>query len=190
MAMMPVTAPMTAAEYLARPDETRRTELIGGVIVVDEPLRLHQRAVLEIIVALHAWTAQEPGRGDVSIPLDVAIDDRNVYAPDVLWYAEGRIPPLRAGRPYAVPDLAVEVRSPSTWHYDAGVKRVGYERAGLGELWLVDTTNDLVLAFRRSTQDAPEFDVTLELRRGDTLGSPQLPGFALALDELFGSDEI
>jgi Uma2 family endonuclease len=160
------------------------------VVVVDEPLRLHQRAVLEIAIALHAWTAKQAGRGEVSIPLDVAIDDHNVYAPDVLWYAEGKVPPLRSGRPYAVPDLAVEVRSPSTRGYDIGAKRAGYERAGLSELWLVDTADDVVHVLRRSSRGAPTFDVAVELTRGDTLGSPSLPGFELALDGLFGSDEI
>jgi hypothetical protein len=54
----------------------------------------------------------------------------------VPWYAEGNVPPLRSSRPYAVPDLAVE------------------------------------------------------LARGDTLESPLLSGFELALDGLFGTDEI
>ena len=34
--------------------------------------------------------------------------------------------------------------------------------------------------------DATQFDVALELTREDTLTSPLLPGFALALDALFG----
>jgi Uma2 family endonuclease len=181
---------MTAAEYLANPDETRRTNLVEGVVVVNEPRRLHQRIVLEIVVALRTWATDTPGRGEVSMPLDVAIDERNVYAPDVLWYSEGRVPPLHADRPYAVPDLAVEVRSPSTWRHDIGAKKAGYERAGLAELWLVDTAADVVLAFRRSAPAAGTFDVALELGRGESLSSPLLPGVALALDGLFGSDEL
>jgi Uma2 family endonuclease len=184
------TMSMTAAEYLANPDETRRTDLVEGVVVVNEPRRLHQRVVLEIVVALRAWTTGAPGRGEVSMPLDVAIDERNVYAPDVLWYAEGRVPPLHADRPYAVPDLAVEVRSASTWRHDIGDKKAGYERAGLAELWLVDTAADVVLGFRRSALGAGTFDIALEWAHGDTLTSPLLPGFVLALDGLFGSDEL
>ena len=44
-----------------------------------------------------------------------------------------------------MPDIAVEVRSPSTWRYDIGAKKSGYERRGLPELWLVDTRADEVL---------------------------------------------
>ena len=54
------------------------------------------------------------------------------------------------------------------------------------ELWLVDTEADEVFVFRRSTPRGAEFDVLLQLARGEELTSPQLPAFALALDELFG----
>ncbi len=87
--------------------------------------------------------------------------------------------------PYSLPDIAVEIRSPSTWRYDVGAKKTAYERHGLPELWLVDTAADEVLVFRRSAPDAPAFDVAEELSHGDTLTSPLLPGFALELDELF-----
>ena len=49
-----------------------------------------------------------------------------------------------------MPDLAVEVRSPSTWRYDVGAKKDGYERHGLPELWLVDTEARSVLVYRRA----------------------------------------
>lgn len=53
-----------------------------------------------------------------------------------------------------VPDLAVEVRSPSTWRYDTTVKFRLYEVAGVGEVWLVDTASKSVLVSRRSKQRA------------------------------------
>ena len=76
-------------------------------------------------------------------------------------------------------------RSPSTWRYDIGARKSAYERAGLRELWLVDTAADEVLVFRRSSREAATFDVSLELALDDDLSSPLLPGFALALRTLF-----
>jgi len=84
-----------------------------------------------------------------------------------------------------MPDLAVEVRSPSTWRYDIGLKKGAYERHGLPELWLVDTDADAVLVFRRSEPTAPTFDVSLELAREDDLRSPLLSGFVLPVAALF-----
>jgi len=81
--------------------------------------------------------------------------------------------------------LPWRVRSPSTWRYDIGAKKAAYECHGLPELWLVDTAAEVVLVFRRSAQDARAFDQALELDRDGRLASPLLPGFQLAVTELF-----
>jgi hypothetical protein len=48
------------------------------------------------------------------------------------------------------------------------------------------TAADEVLVYRRSHPDAADFDIALELGRGDALTSPQLPGFPIALRALLG----
>ena len=184
MKAMTVAQRMTAQEYLAW-EGPRGTNLVEGEVVMPQPRNLHQHVLWEIAFLLGAWTREEPGRGKVSLPLDVGLDERNVYAPDVLWFRPGRAPGRDDPPPYPVPDLAVEVRSPSTWHFDIGPKKARYERHGLPELWLVDTAADGVLVFRRSAPGATTFDVAEELARGETLTSPLLPGFALPLCELF-----
>jgi Uma2 family endonuclease len=185
MDAMAVAQRMTAQEYLAIPFDEVRTQLVEGEVVLNESIRLHQVVLWDIARALDTWVLAAPGRGGTSLPIDVLIDERNVFGPDLLWYADGRVPGRRDQRPYPVPDLAVEVRSPSTWRYDIGAKKSAYERNGLPELWLVDTSADEVLVFRRSAPACPSFDVALELGRRDTLASPLLPGFALRLDGLF-----
>jgi Uma2 family endonuclease len=70
---------------------------------------------------------------------------------------------------------------------DIGAKKRNYERHGVAELWLVDTAADVVLVFRRSTAKTPTFDVSEELDAAATLTSPLLPGFALAVAEIFGA---
>ena len=188
MAMVPVAERMTAQEYLAQPvrEDRRRVNLVEGEVIVNEPRWFHERHQENILFALSAWSRARPGRGRAALPLDIGLDERNVFAPDVIWYAEGRTPALHDDPPYPVPDIAVEVRSPSTWRYDIGAKKSGYEREGLRELWLVDTAADEVLVFKRSSVDAPSFDVALQLGSGDALASPLLPGFAFAVSELFG----
>jgi Uma2 family endonuclease len=186
-AMTQVAQRMTADEYLAAPFDERRTQLVEGEVIVQEPRPLHQFVLTDLVGALITWATSKPGRGRVTLPLDVKLDERNVFGPDLLWYAEGRAPERHAGRPSPIPNLAVEVRSPSTWRYDIGAKKSAYERGGLAELWLIDTAASVVLVFRRSATSAPTFDVTLEVGVGDELTSPQLPGFALALSSLFAA---
>ena len=188
MTAMPVVERMTAEEFLARTfeDEHRWDELVGGEVIMDPPKLPHQLICAELLHTLMLWTHAETGRGLASMPLAIRTGPHDVYQPDIVWYREDRRPARADNPPYPVPDLAIEVRSPSTWRYDIGAKKSGYERVGLPELWLVDSAADVVLVFRRSEPDAPDFDVALEFARGDALTSPRLPGFALAIDALFG----
>lgn len=96
---------MTADEYLAREFEGRRSQLVEGEVVVQEPLALHQLVVMDLFRALDAWVCEKGGRGAVSIPLDVRLDEYNVVGPDLMWYAEGRAPGRQDERPYPVPDM-------------------------------------------------------------------------------------
>ena len=182
------TAHMSADEFLAIGEDPngRRWQLIDGELVMNEPSWMHNDSQGTIYFALGSWVRAAQERGRVGFPLDVRMDDRNVYAPDVVWYRDGRQPTRADPPPYPVPDLVVEIRSPSTWRYDIGAKKASYERHGAAELWLVDTAADVVLVYRRSEPNAPHFDVSLELTADDTLTSPLLPGFALAVGAIFG----
>lgn len=177
---------LTADEFLALPpDEYRFAQLIDGEIVVTEALLRHQRITVFIARRLMEWTEADPGRGEAGIPVDVVLDERNVFAPDVWWVSEEHRLGRDAPRFYGPPDLAVEVRSPSTWRYDTGAKKETYERLGLPELWLVDSKTEVVAVHRRSSSGVETFDETLELGHGETLTSSLLPGFSLSIDALF-----
>ncbi|CAN5563770.1 Uma2 family endonuclease [soil metagenome] len=183
--MSAVATRMTAEQYLAVDyGDDRWRELIGGVVVVNEPLPIHALFQLRLLRAIDSWVEAASGRGLVLPPADVVMTEHDVYAPDLLWLSESKVPDSLERRLEGIPDLAVEIRSPSTWRYDVGRKRSVYEERGLGELWLVDGTSRTVLVFRRGTSSLC-FDIALELSTAQSLGSPQLPGFTLALSELF-----
>lgn len=176
---------LTADEYLALPLEERHTQLIDGEIVVSDPRFRHQRILTELVRLLANWLVDHPGLGEAGVGCNWRLDDRNVFVPDVWFLREEHRPegdPLAADGP---PDLAVEVRSPTTWRYDVGRKKLAYERLGLAELWLVDTESNTVLVFRRSTAKAAEFDVALEVAAGEQLTTPLLPGLVIDVAALF-----
>lgn len=114
---MAVAQRMTTDEFLATyTEETpgRTIQLIAGEVVVNQPKAPHQRALVELLFALKTWATAEGGGGEVILPLAVRVDDENLYAPDLLWYAKDRVGALEESGPYPMPDLAVEVRSPSS----------------------------------------------------------------------------
>lgn len=177
---------MSAAEYLATPeDRPQRTELINGTIVVSEPKLPHQRTQGRLYYFMQRWIDDGAGRGEVWLPADITIDDLNVFAPDVWWVSEARAPGPDAQLMDALPDLVVEIRSPSTWARDLAVKLPAYEAVGVPEAWYVDTEAHTVLVFRRSGSGSATFDVTTELGTDEALTSPMLVGFELGVGAIF-----
>ena len=183
--MEAATDHITAEEYFELSREGDRTQLIDGVLVVNQPRFLHGVVHARILGALVGWTDGAPGRGMAATPIDVTMSEHDVYGPDVVWYREERVPADWEAEHQAMPDLVVEVRSPGTWRFDTGRKREMYERGGMPELWLVDTREEAVIVHRRSQPQAAEFDIALELGGSEVLRSPLLPGFALELKDLF-----
>lgn len=182
MRPMRATTPMTVEEFLALPyPELGRQEFIGGELVMSDPDFDHQQVVIRLIRALGDHCDAGEDRGVPTINVDTAVG-QEVLQPDLQWYAD---PTRLRGRPEPIGDLVVEVRSPSTWARDVGVKRAAYERNGAQELWLVDHLSRTVLVYRRSTPEAPEFDVAFDLGEDDAIESPMLPGLRIPLARLF-----
>lgn len=177
---------MTVEEFLAVPEtEPGHWELVDGEVVVSFPTFTHQQAVLDLGVAFRNWSRAASGRGTVTLEIDTVAGSESIFGPDLQWYAHDRELPDPNTRPFPLGDLVVEVRSPSTWAVDVGRKLAIYERAGVRELWLVDPLSRTVLVFARSTAAASAFDLARDLGPDDTLSSPLLPDFALAVADLF-----
>jgi Uma2 family endonuclease len=184
--MQTMTTLLTADEYLATGDERPRfTELINGDVIVNTPTFRHQRIAARINVLIAIWCDAEPGRGESPLSVDAKLDTGNVFAADVMWLSQDRMPKGDAPHLVGPPSLAVEVRSPSTWKYDLGTKKMTYERAGLPELWLVDSSANTILVYRRSSAESATFDVELEVGAGEELTTPMMPGFVLDVGALF-----
>jgi Uma2 family endonuclease len=176
MAVEAAARRITADEFLSH-DYPVGSELIDGVVFLNDATFLHQEVCARLLSALRDW-ALEHGLGRSGYGGNWVLSPHHVYKPDV-WWAEA---PPRGTRHTGPPDLAVEVRSPGTWARDVGPKLREYERAGTRELWLVDPASRTVLVFRR---DGTGFATTADLGAGEALTTPLLPGFSLALDALF-----
>jgi Uma2 family endonuclease len=83
---------MTAAEFLALPplEHHHLRQLIDGEVVVNAPSWTHGDSLCVILTALRNWVRAGSARGGVNMPVDVLLDNYNVYEPDVVWYRDGR----------------------------------------------------------------------------------------------------
>lgn len=184
LAARDLPASMTAEEFLAWPDELPFTELIEGTVVENVPTVRHNRLVVELHYRFRRFADDHPGAGELGFGAYTLINDANVYIPDAWWVPdEQRLANDQRGYREALPPLVIEVRSPSTWRYDTGVKLRRYEERGVAEVWLVDGDDDVVTVHRRSAPDTG-FDVQLVLRPGDVLATPLVPGWELDVADL------
>lgn len=136
--------PMSLADFdLADGDAGYLYELSNGVItVVDVPGRPHFDMVYEVKRRLFEYAAAHPrrvyrigGGGEVKL---LVTDTESERHPDVALYKR---PPDDDGDDLWatwVPDLVVEVVSPSSAARDYGPKRDEYLRFGVGEYWVID----------------------------------------------------
>ena len=134
----------TRAEYDRLP-EGFPAELVEGCLVKEPaPAFDHGRtgARLRAILQEHVGIDRLP-----LTPCDVAVDEHNVYQPDIVVLAEEDLARLdrerRLGRHTSyvgTPVLVVEILSPSTAARDRDVKADRMLGAGVVEVWLVDPT--------------------------------------------------
>src|SRR5687768_2695522 len=145
---------MSLSEFdLAEAQEGHLYELSRGVItVMDVPDRAHFAQVNAIRRQFSAYDLANPGRihaigtaSDGKILLEDLESERH---PDFLVY---KSPPLDNEDLWStwVPDLVIEVVSPSSRHRDYEEKPEEYLRFGIGEYWIVDRERQEMLVLRR-----------------------------------------
>lgn len=175
------THPMTAEAFLHYPDDSRRCELIEGQVVEMAPGNVEHGAMsVSISSALYQWTRRH-GRGLVASNdpgLVLARNPDTVRAPDVALFLT-RLPEPEDRRRFTdvMPDLVVEVVSPSDRTADVLAKAGQWLTAGVTVVWLVWPTLTQVWMVR-ADQD-PRV-----LGAEDTITDEALlPGFALPVSD-------
>ena len=173
---------LTAEEFDNYPfAEDKRYELDEGEFIeMTRPAYKHNRAGRILLVELSNYFTKHGG-GEALLSENLyALSDNTRRAPDVAVILGDRKAELWNAKVIAIiPDIAVEVLSPSetTPHIHRKLKQ--YFHAGVKEVWLIDTESREAEIW--TGPSLPERTLTA----GDALESPLLAGFALPLTTLF-----
>jgi Uma2 family endonuclease len=137
------SGPLTVHDLGGMPYDSRRYELIDGVLLVTPaPGRRHQT------IAVWLWRTLVdscPPEFDVVVaPFAVHLGDKIELQPDVLV---GRDEDFTDKDLPAPPVLAVEVLSPSTAIHDLNTKKAVYERLGTSSYWVIDPQEPALTVF-------------------------------------------
>ena len=175
------------------PDDGSRYEVIDGELYVSTAPHIeHQLIQTNCATPLDSWS-KRTGLG-VLVPGSGLIFSRHDgVIPDLMWFGKERYPVARInpatgeqdGKVYLAPEIAVEVLSPgkANEERDRETKLTLYSRRGVREYWIINRFTRTVAIYRRTA--AAELVLTTTLTDRDTLTSPLLPDFALAIEDIF-----
>jgi Uma2 family endonuclease len=179
----------TEADLLQKVEvEKHLCELVEGTLV-EKPMGLYE-SVIAMLLGRELLNFILPRRlglisgenGPLRLKLGL------VRLPDISFILSARVKAaggIREQIPSLIPDLAVEVLSPSNTRREMKRKREEYFSAGVRLVWIIDP------AARSAEVYTGEDDMTPLAPAGTLTGGDVLPGFELRLNDLFAqADEV
>ncbi len=164
------------------PESNRPCELWDGELIMSPaPSFFHQKTAFRLHRALHDWVMPR-GLGEVvGAPIDMVLSPHRVVQPDVVFIAKERLQIIQ--RVIMGPaDWVAEIISLGGRNRDRIEKRDLYEQYGIKEYWVADPESETVdvLALVNG-----RFELAVRGAAGQSAASRLLPGFEVAVDDLF-----
>lgn len=171
----------TVDDFMKLPEGTL-AELIDGEIFMSAAPRVpHQGVILNLSAEIRAFAHPRKLGRVVLSPMDVHLPSGDIVEPDLIFVRRENLAIIQDWV-RGVPDLLVEVLSPSHPERDLIVKRDLYARNGVGEYWIVDPADRSVQILKLSGNRYEPAGY----RKGDqALVTDLLPGLELAVESLF-----
>ena len=178
---------MTSADLDKLPDIPGiRYEIIDGELHVShQPTVGHQYVCTALSAPIHDWNVLTGAGLVLNAPGLVFADDQDVV-PDLVWISSARLLDAldSSGHLRLAPEIVVEVLSPGPANElrDRRLKHDLYERRGVLEYWIADWRQHTIEIYGR---DSSGLTLSATLGDNDTLTSPLLPGFSVAVSSLW-----
>ncbi|MEM9955653.1 MAG: Uma2 family endonuclease [Chloroflexota bacterium] len=182
---------MSLDEFISRFEE-QPFELINGEMWNMTPAKKKHSKISKRLYDRLLFHLVDNDLGEVFFESTFIIEDVSDWVngsriPDVMFYEKSRFEthdkdnPDDDGKPFIlVPDLVVEVISPSDKYSDVTTKVDAYLKDGVKLIWIVDPQRKTIAVYEGS--DSPR-----TLRVDDTLtGANVLPDFEIAVKAIFG----
>ena len=175
---------VTADELLRMPDDGKRYELIKGELIEMAPAGgIHGRVGIKVAGFLfqHVHNNDLGELFGAETGVFLQHDPDTVRAADVAFISKERIPPdgIPTGFLDTIPDLVVEVISPSDRAGQVQAKIEQWIEHGVKLVWLVHPERRSITVYRSLNE-------VHILHKDDTLtGDPVLPGFSCPVADIF-----
>ena len=126
-------------EMLFDDDDDYYYEIINGeMIQKSAPAPLHQAVLRNLLYALESYNRMQKKGSVFCAPLDVYLDEYNKPQPDLVFVSNEKNGIITNDGIIGVPDLIIEVISPTSIIRDRVEKKNLYERMSVQEFWIID----------------------------------------------------
>jgi Uma2 family endonuclease len=183
---------MPLAEFIEKFDE-QRFEMIQGEIIEMSPTKKRHSSISKRIYDQILFHSVKEKLGQVYFETTYILNDVSDWVadsrvPDVSFYEQSRFEEYEANYPnqeekpfVLVPDLVVEVISPTDKFSHIEKKIAAYRSDGVKLLWIVDPQNETITVYEAGTE------TPIKLKKGDKLtGGEVLKGFEMKVIEVLG----
>jgi Uma2 family endonuclease len=181
---LPRQGEWTREHWLNFPNDGWKYEIINGVLYMSPaPAIAHQDSFGELFTQMRVHARKNNLGKVLAAPTDVYLPGQPVpVQPDILFVKKERLDIIAKDAVYGVPDLAVEILSPSNESYDRTTKMKLYEQVGVPEYWM--------LTYWRKTLEVYELEngvykLVGKYQAGEVARSAQIGGFEVAVEALF-----
>jgi Uma2 family endonuclease len=171
----------TEDDLLRVPKDGRKYELVKGELRVSPAGLRHEKIAVKLGQLLLNFVERHR-LGDVyGSSAGFKLPNGDIRSPDVSFVRADRLPDGQAPEGFAefLPDLAVEIVSPTDRATEIAEKIGEYLAHGVQVVWLVEPRHQTITVYHSMT-DVMTFHATEELR-----GDPVLPGFSCRVQQVF-----
>lgn len=185
------TKKLTYEEYLSTPEMKQRYEIIDGeLIMAPSPIPEHQWVAANLFRTLDPFVRERRIGILLFAPLDIVIRRAPLRTrqPDLLFLNAARSGITQGAQLRGlqllqqVPDLVIEILSPSNYRQGITDKLEDYRAIGVRECWIVSPEAQTVEVMRLSPERIEVLDI---FGTGMPIRSEVLEGLTLSVDEVF-----
>jgi Uma2 family endonuclease len=186
--MQVLTKPLTITEFRQMEFEEYELkeyifELLAGEIMKQNyPSFKHQQVSMKMILKFGNFITKKNLGTLLHPPFGVVLDDFNAPQPDLIFVSTAKQAIIQAEGVFGVPDLLVEIISPSSIKTDKFDKYKIYEKFGVAEYWLIDPKNQSIEVY--SLQNSKYELAAFGVEKGK-VQSVVIQGLEIEVSEIF-----
>lgn len=171
----------TTEDYTALPEGAPFELINGKLIFMPSPTSLHQQISMNLSSLLHVFARKNKLGRVLTAPMDVYLDKKNVFQPDILFVSKKR-EDIIGKFIQGAPELIVEIASPSTKAKDESEKLAAYSKFGVQEYWLINPKAQEVTVYFKNGKKMKKKET---LKKNQVLKTMTIKGFIVDVADIF-----